>query len=230
MGRTRRPATSTAERWMASSRRLNKDASQVPGSVQPGLHRVEDPSAGCDGVAPVRPPNYWSYATNYVLQDRMFESRRIVVAYPSTCLMVSGMVGQLPRRATRQSCRTRSVARELPGAPGFAWFPHDRRDRRPGSAAIYAWTDLTYLLHQNNVSWGYYVFGHRTRLPNDAALSCAPVKQNPNPRHLEPVALFRHRPPRRTTQATSSRRTNYYTEAKRGTLPAVSWIVPSNAD
>jgi hypothetical protein len=44
---------------------------------------------------------------------------------------------------------------------------------------IYAWTDLTYLIHKDNVSWGYYVVpGSEPDCENDSSLSCAPVKQN----------------------------------------------------
>jgi phospholipase C len=44
----------------------------------------------------------------------------------------------------------------------------------------YAWTDMTYLLHRQNVSWGYYVFkGTEPDCANDGATSCAPVQQGP---------------------------------------------------
>ncbi|MEO8907020.1 MAG: alkaline phosphatase family protein, partial [Microbacteriaceae bacterium] len=43
----------------------------------------------------------------------------------------------------------------------------------------YAWTDLTYLLHKQQVSWGYYVFnGTEPDCEDDSAMTCAPVKQN----------------------------------------------------
>jgi phospholipase C len=42
----------------------------------------------------------------------------------------------------------------------------------------YAWTDLTYLLHQQHVPWAYYVFnGTEPDCRNDAA-TCVPVKQD----------------------------------------------------
>ena len=44
----------------------------------------------------------------------------------------------------------------------------------------YAWTDITYLLHRQNVSWGYYVFqGSEPDCENDASMSCTPVQQGP---------------------------------------------------
>jgi hypothetical protein len=44
---------------------------------------------------------------------------------------------------------------------------------QPGSATrpLYAWTDLTYLLHRYGVSWGYYIVsGIEPDCENDAAL------------------------------------------------------------
>src|ERR1700735_4466064 len=42
----------------------------------------------------------------------------------------------------------------------------------------YAWTDITYLLHKDDVSWGYYVFrGTEPDCENDASMSCSPVQQ-----------------------------------------------------
>ena len=43
---------------------------------------------------------------------------------------------------------------------------------------IYAWTDLTYLLHRAGVSWRYYVVsGTEPDCRNPAEIACAPVKQ-----------------------------------------------------
>ena len=74
-----------------------------------------------------------------------------------------------------------------------------RARTRPTASAHYAWTDMTYLLHKQNVSWGYYVFkGTEPDCENDSAMTCAPVAQGPKtPGHLEPAALVRDRDPRR---------------------------------
>jgi len=43
--------------------------------------------------------------------------------------------------------------------------------------AKYAWTDLTYLLHKNNISWGYYLDeGTQPDCANDA-MFCPPQQQ-----------------------------------------------------
>ncbi len=100
--------------------------------------------------------------------------------------------------------------------------------KAPARQPIYAWTDLTYLLHQDKVSWGYYVVaGSEPDCENDAALSCAPVKQNAQtPGIWNPLPYFD------TVKADNQLGNiqsvdNYYAAAKAGTLPAVSWVVPS---
>jgi phospholipase C len=104
--------------------------------------------------------------------------------------------------------------------------PRTRPSTRP--APIYAWTDLTYLLFKNNISWGYYVVpGSEPDCQNDQALSCAPVQQNSRtPGIWNPLPYFD------TVKADGQLDriqpvSNFYTAAQAGTLPAVSWVVPS---
>ena len=97
-----------------------------------------------------------------------------------------------------------------------------------GSTPIYAWTDLTYLLHKNHVSWGYYVVsGTEPDCRNDAALTCAPVGQkSTTPGIWNPLPWFD------TVKADHQLGNiqsvdHFYAAAKHGHLPAVSWVVPS---
>jgi len=92
----------------------------------------------------------------------------------------------------------------------------------------YAWTDLTYLLYKSHVSWGYYVVtGTEPDCENPAAETCAPVNQSANtPGIWNPLPWFD------TVKADGQLGNiqsvdHFYTEAKTGTLPAVSWVVPS---
>jgi phospholipase C len=87
---------------------------------------------------------------------------------------------------------------------------------------------MTYLLHKNNVSWGYYVFkGTEPDCESDAAMSCAPVQQTPQtPGIWNPLPSF--------TDVTQDGQlgnvqtlSNFFTAARSGTLPAVSWIDPN---
>lgn len=94
----------------------------------------------------------------------------------------------------------------------------------------YAWTDLTYLMHAHNVPWGYYVFnGTEPDCQNDSAVTCAPVAQNAKtPGIWNPLPYFDT--VRQDGQLGNIQSlTNFYSAAKNGTLPAVSWIDPTGA-
>jgi phospholipase C len=96
---------------------------------------------------------------------------------------------------------------------------------------IYSWTDLTYLLHKNHVSWAYYVQkGVQPDCddnPDESAAGCAPVKQGAStPSIWSPLPAF--------TDVKSDHQlhhirnlSNFYRQAKNGKLPAVSWITPT---
>jgi phospholipase C len=94
----------------------------------------------------------------------------------------------------------------------------------------YAWTDLTYLLYKQKVSWGYYVFdGSEPDCENDSVETCAPVPQNAKtPGIWNPLPYFDTvRQDRQLGNIQSLNR--FYSAAKKGTLPAVSWIEPTSA-
>jgi phospholipase C len=96
---------------------------------------------------------------------------------------------------------------------------------------IYSWTDLTYLLHKDHVSWRYYVQkGVQPDCddnPDESAAGCAPVKQGAStPSIWSPLPAF--------TDVKKDHQVHdvvglakFYRAARRGTLPAVSWITPS---
>ena len=68
--------------------------------------------------------------------------------------------------------------------------------------ALYSWTDLTYLLHKDNVSWAYYIqSGVQPDCddnPDETAAGCAPVAQGAGtPVDLEPAAVLHRRQDRR---------------------------------
>lgn len=94
----------------------------------------------------------------------------------------------------------------------------------------YAWTDLTYLLYKQNVPWAYYVFnGTEPDCQDDAAMSCAPVAQNAKtPGTWNPLPYF-DTVKQDGQLGNIQSLNNFYDAAKKGTLPAVSWIEPSGA-
>jgi hypothetical protein len=97
-----------------------------------------------------------------------------------------------------------------------------------------AWTDMTYLLDMNSVTWKYYLADGTEPDCDDDAMTCQPVAQNYHiPSFWNPLWFF-------TTIAGKANSDNTYMakhiqpsdqfllDVKNGTLPAVSWIVPNN--
>src|SRR5437879_1983182 len=168
-------------------------------------------------------PNYWSYAHDYVLQDHMFEPNASW-SLPEHLFQVSEWSANCTRHDDPTSCTNALQGPGLP--PDFRDAP--RRGGRAGNAPIYAWTDLTYLLHKHQISWGYYVVaGTEPDCQDDAALACAPVRQNATtPGIWNPLPYFdtvRNDGELGNIQSVEK----FYAAAKQGTLPAVSWVVPS---
>jgi phospholipase C len=168
-------------------------------------------------------PNYWAYAKNFVLNDQMFEPNSSW-SLPEHLFMVSEWSARCTQHDNPSTCVN---AVQAPGLP-----PDFRPKNRAANQAnpIYAWTDLTYLLHAHGVPWGYYVVsGTEPDCENDDALSCAPVKQDSTtPGIWNPLPFFDT--VRNDGQLANVQNvTNFYTQAKLGTLPAVSWVVPSGA-
>src|SRR2546421_1929544 len=92
-------------------------------------------------------PNYWTYAREFVLQDRMFEPNASW-SLPEHLFMVSEWSAKCSQPGNPMSCQN---ALQNPTSLG--------QGRKQGlvKRPDYAWTDLTYLLHKANVSWAYYV-------------------------------------------------------------------------
>jgi len=161
-------------------------------------------------------PNYWAYAHHFVLQDHMYEAVRSW-SLPSHLSLVSGW------SATCQSLDPMSC-RSSDGKEGVG----DQGDDN-GGAAAFPWTDLTYLLHQSAVSWGYFVqrgkqpdcprgnMGCRFRAQSDHT----PSIWNPLPRFTD----VRDDQQVGNVQDASA----FFADAREGPLPAVSWIVPDYA-
>jgi phospholipase C len=176
-------------------------------------------------------PNYWTYAKDFVLQDHMFEPNASW-SLPSHLFLVSEWSAFCTQNDNPSSCvnalQTRPAERpqNAPTVSGGQSGPAN-----PGNKAgqpIYAWTDLTYLLHKSHVSWGYYVVnGTEPDCENPAAETCAPVKQSSGtPGIWNPLPWFD------TVQADNQLGNiqsvdKFYAAAKSGNLPAVSWVVPS---
>jgi phospholipase C len=166
-------------------------------------------------------PNYWTYAEQYVLQDHMFEPNDSW-SLPAHLYMVSEWSAFCTNPLDPSSCRG-DAQNPNPDSTLTVNFSTQNNGQ-----LLYAWTDITYLLHQQNVPWAYYVFqGSEPDCENDASMTCAPVQQGPQtPGIWNPLPSF--------TDVTQDGQlgniqtlSNFFTAAKNGTLPAVSWIDPN---
>jgi phospholipase C len=171
-------------------------------------------------------PNYWAYARNFVLADHMFEPVKSW-SLPDHLYMVSAW------SARCATARPMSCVSNITGpysARAFDLAVH--RELTLGQTSVnLAWTDITWLLYLHHVSWAYYVqAGTQPDCANDSALTCAPVRQTATtPGIWNPLPMFTD--VHQDHQLSDIKDlTAYFAAARAGTLPAVSWISPSNPD
>lgn len=160
-------------------------------------------------------PNYWAYAENFVLQDHMFEPNASW-SLPAHLFMVSGWSAKCSNPRNPMSC-TSNI-----NNPGRGLLSG-------GFNEMYAWTDLTYLLHKNNVSWAYYLTeGVEPDCENDDMFCLQKPQKAKVPGIWNPLPNFTtvHDDQQLGNIQTSA---NFIEAAKDGTLPDVSWIVPEGA-
>jgi phospholipase C len=102
--------------------------------------------------------------------------------------------------------------------------------RDESTAYNYAWTDMTYLLHRHGVSWGYFVTPGGQPDCDNGNTNCGAVPLTVGtPNIWNPLPSFTtvHQDDQLGNIQGTSR---FLEDARRGTLPAVSWIVPDQAD
>jgi phospholipase C len=160
-------------------------------------------------------PNYWNYARHFVLQDHMFEPNASW-SLPAHLFLLSEWSALCIHPGDPFSCSNNI---ELPGLPTDIGPPH--------AAPDYAWTDLTYLLHHQNVSWGYYIKKGPEPDCESGAMFCKYQAQDPRtPGIWNPLPSFDT--VRQDHQLGNIRDTSaFYAAARSGHLPAVSWVIPS---
>ncbi len=195
---------------------------------------VNDPRCGSSGPLDVlgyhdarEIPNYWTYARRFVLQDHLFEPNASW-SLPQHLFMVSEWSATCSIPADPQSC-TNELNRPA--------FPPDFKvaSRRRAAASVsaappdYAWTDLTYLLHARQVSWGYYIVaGQEPDCEDSTEATCTLKAQNATtPGIWNPLPYF-DTVKNDGQLANIQPVQNFVDAAGRGTLPAVSWVTPSS--
>ena len=171
-------------------------------------------------------PNYWAYASNFVLDDHMFEPVKSW-SLPQHEFMMSAWAAKC-RNQNPMSCVNNPA-----GDYGVGQIENAvRAELTTGKTTIdLAWTDITWLLYLHHISWGYYVQdGWQPDCTNDSAETCAPVKQSWNtPGIWNPLPLFTD--VQKDGQLKNIQPLgNFLNAARSGTLPAVSWVIPSSND
>jgi phospholipase C len=198
----------------------SNDPTCSPCKQQTGIPAAQSKCVDVMGYHDAREiPNYWSYARDFVLQDHMFEPNASW-SLPQHLYMVSEWSANCTDPLNPFSCKG---ALQSPNPDGGFSGPNNGQP-------LYAWTDMTYLLHKYGVSWGYYVFkGTEPDCQNDAAMTCAPVQQGPQtPGIWNPLPSFTDVSQDGQLGNVQSL-SNFFTAAAAGTLPAVSWIDPNGA-
>jgi phospholipase C len=157
-------------------------------------------------------PEYWAFASSYVLQDAMFSSAT-QWSMPEHLYLVSQWSATCGIPNDPMSCTSTDPCC-LPPPGGFEW------------------TDITWLLHRAGVSWKYYVFtGSSPDVINpseDDGVHGIYVRQDPSiASDWNPLPAF-------SDVAQDGQLGNivngatFKADAAAGTLPAVSWVVPNN--
>jgi phospholipase C len=155
-------------------------------------------------------PNYWRYAKTFVLQDRMFAPADSWTL-PAHLFLVSAWAARCSDARDPMSC-----------VSNLELVEQFQTMRSHEDVPIWAWTDITYLLWEHGVEWGYYV-GDDTCFfdpcPGQGGRRTV-SQQNPLPWFTTI---------RETGQMDRIQdHARFYKAAANGTLPSVSWVMPYN--
>ena len=153
-------------------------------------------------------PNYWAYARNFVLQDHLFESIASW-SFPSHLYLVSAW-----------SANSRQPTNPL-SSYSVLLNPHDRTAADP---TPFGWTDLTYLLDKRGVSWGMFL--DHGAAPDGSYIEKAGAGV-PEIWNVMPGFVDVHQDQQ---MGNIKELASFFTEARGGNLPAVSWILPDPVD
>ena len=176
-------------------------------------------------------PNYWTYAREFVLQDHMFAPSNSWTL-PAHLYMVSGW-SAICKNKNPMSCVNEG---DRPDAPP-SWqkarykrlFPDEEIPDFP--EPVYAWTDITYLLHENDVSWAYYVFAGEEPDCDEVTgpITCKPGEQDARTSSIwNPLPWFTT--VRENDQLGNIKPMKDFDRALRNDkLPSVSWLIPNGA-
>ena len=155
-------------------------------------------------------PNYWTYAKDFVLQDHMFEPI-LSWSFPTHLCMISAW----------------SAITEVPGDPLSCVTNLDPPDRSEKDTEPFAWTDITYLLHKNHVSWKYYLDEKELLKKPEYNWIDIPEETVPTIWDILPGFVDVHEDHEVKNDEVIA---NFFKAAKEGALPQVCWVIPNFKD
>lgn len=166
-------------------------------------------------------PNYWTYASDFVLQDHMFEPNASW-SFPQHLYLVSEWSAKCFKVADPMSCISNIDAPGNAIGAGSGAINGDNQ-----AARNFAWTSLPYLLYKHDVSWKYYVAEGTAPDCEDDAATCPPKQQRVGtPDIWNPLPGFTD--VRKDGQLSNVQTIDhFYADAASGVLPAVSWVTPN---
>jgi len=156
-------------------------------------------------------PNYWTYARHYSLQDHMFAPTD-GWTLPSHLFLFSGWAASCSDPLDPMTCRSNINLNKQSQRYHY------------GDAPVFGWTDITYLLDKADVRWNVFM-GKGTCLEKPCKRTPGPygitvVSKNPLPGFVDVVQS--------NDYSHFKTHERFMEQARAGTLPSVSWIVPGN--
>jgi len=160
-------------------------------------------------------PNYWKYAETFTLHDRMFAPTDSWTL-PAHLFLISGWSARCPVPDDPMACVSdQRNPGKRPGLTSKNWTPD------AGEPLPYIWADITWLLYKAGVSWGYFVG------PGSCVVApCQDFEATETRAVQNPLPGFR------TVDVTGQLdnvlpNTDFLEAAREGTLPSVSWVMPT---
>jgi phospholipase C len=176
-------------------------------------------------------PNYWTYARDFTLQDHMFEPNASW-SLPEHLFLVSEWSAKCASASDPNSCVNALQSPNNPpdrGAGGGRKATGKQASPSPEAVpSLYAWTDLTWLMNRDHVSWKYYVApGTEPDCEDASEQTCVQRGQNAGtPGIWNPLPYFID--VKQDHQLGNIQDLGHFTtDAQKGQLPAVSWIAPN---
>jgi phospholipase C len=154
-------------------------------------------------------PNYWTYAEGFVLQDHMFAPADSWTL-PAHEYLVSGWAASCKGPWKPMSCTSDLEQTDV--------LSRQRHGEHP---PIYAWTDITYLLHETGISWAYYA-GKNLCGPEVPSKQCLAEGATPAQNPLLSFSDVHQAHQLRNVRTHA----DLFSALQDGSLPQVSWVVP----